>query len=49
MFQFLTDNLISASILGEKIDQNVFRYDVVMALFSDLTRWTHKGNQISLI
>ena len=49
MFQFLTDNLISASISGEKIDQNVFRYDVVMALFSDLTRWTHKGNQISLI
>lgn len=49
MIQFLTDNLISASISGEKIDQNVFRCDVAMALFSDLTRWTHKGNQISLI
>lgn len=49
MFQFLTDNSISASISGEKIDQNVFRCDVAMALFSDLTRWTHKGNQISLI
>ena len=49
MFQFLTDNSISASISGEKIDQNVFRCDVAMAQFSYLTRWTHKGNQISLI